>query len=144
MKNGTFDSGLVSVFRLFVGIRLVFVAISWFALRLIVVPFHSFNPIIFYISFADVLLLLIYLSWPWLRLKLGKLYLPLALMIATITPIIENFLTNGAEQTSAINQMIAFAGQWQLMIILLFPFILISWEYPYKWVVAFDLFLGAL
>jgi signal transduction histidine kinase len=144
MRNGTFDSSLLSVFRLFVGIRLIFVAISWLALRLIVVPFHPFYPIISYISFTDVFVLLIYLSWPWPRLKLGKLYLPLALMIATVTPIIENFLTSGAGQTSALNLIMAFAGQWQLIIILLFPFILISWEYPYKWVVASDLFLGVL
>jgi signal transduction histidine kinase len=144
MRNGAFDSSLLSVFRLFVGIRLIFVVISWLAIRLIAVPSHPFYPFISYISFTEVLILLIYLSWTWLRIKLGKLYLPLALMIATVTPIIENFLTNGAGQTSAFSPILAFAGQWQLIIILLFPFILISWEYPYIWVVAFDLFLGIL
>jgi signal transduction histidine kinase len=144
MRNGTFDSSLLSVFRLFVAIRLIFVVISWLASRLIVVPFHPFYPFMSYISFTEVFVLLIYLSWTWLRLKLGKLYLPLALMIATVTPIIGNFLTNGAGQTGALNLIMAFAGQWQLIILLLFPFILISWEYPYKWVVASDLFLGIL
>ncbi|MCL4560856.1 MAG: sensor histidine kinase [Chloroflexi bacterium] len=129
------ESGFLSVFRLFVGIRLIFSAL------VLVVEQYINNARILRIqaspwpSIIEAALLLGYLSWPWLRIKLGKAYLPIALLVATVGPILENFFAVDLHITDEVTQVRAFAGQWEVVILLLVPLILVSWKYR-TWVIG--------
>ncbi len=130
MKQDVLDRGLLYVFRLFIGIRLLGAILGLLAQvelagRRLQIP----EPTI-WLTIVETVLLLVYLSWPWLRRRMGKAYLPLALAVAMVAPVVENFLS--LRYTS--NLLLAatgriLIGQWQLVIILLVPVILLSWQY---------------
>ncbi|MDD5370019.1 MAG: sensor histidine kinase [Anaerolineaceae bacterium] len=144
MQKNQLDASLLSVFRLFVGIRLAFTALtllasSWFGPR-----FTRFEAVPV-LSVLDAAFLLAYLSWPWLRRKFGPAYLPVALLIATVGPILENFYILDLQvNTAEIIQVRALAGQWQVIILLLVPVILIAWQYSFRTVVVSLLSLAAV
>jgi signal transduction histidine kinase len=146
MQNPSLDSGdrgLLSVFRLFVLIRLLFSIFT--ALSGLTGEFRiSRLDTIPSLGIIESLLLLGYLSWPWLNKKLGKTYLPIALVIATIAPIVENFWGVGQHVTEESNMFRAMAGQWQVIILLIIPIILISWRYNLKIVIGYCLFLAVI
>ncbi len=142
MKENSFNSTLLSVFRLFVGIRLLFSLLSYLLPRFFINRPPALNLALF--GIADAGLLLIFLSWRWLQERLGKAYIPLALGIATVGPMIENFLAVDLRIATEANQFRAIAGQWQLAILLLIPLILVSWRYRFKTVVEYCLSLVVL
>jgi signal transduction histidine kinase len=144
MKSNTFDSGLLVVFRLFTAIRLVISILG------VIIDFGRFNsaafriPILSVISLFESTLLLIYLSSPWMQKILRHWYIPLALVVATLGPVLSVFNTREVGLPAETNFMRATAGQWQLMIVLLIPLILVSWKYSFKIVVIFAAGLAAL
>ena len=139
MKKSLFDTSLFSVFRFFVAVRLFYSFFMLLVPRLFVGSRLSrlqfYEPSVL-LSVGETIFLLVYLSWPLLRLKLGKFYLPIALGIATIGPIIENYLGIDLHQLDEFAQLQSIAGQFQVAILLFIPLILISWEYKYKIVLA--------
>lgn len=137
MKRDTVETSLLSVFRLFIGFRLVFFLLSWLAQRF--APFPRFQPVpVFpYFGLTETIFLLLFLSLPWLQKELGKFYLPIALGIATIAPFVENFLTFNINRFDEVIQIGLLNGQWQLFIFLLVPLILVSWQYSFRTVIAY-------
>ena len=132
MAQKRIDSSLLSVFRLFIGIRLVYslallAANQWAAPRFLR---EQPGSLISFISVAETSFLLVYLSWPLLERRLGKFYLPLALFIATVGPIVENSL--------------AFVSSVTDIILLMVPVILIAWRYPFRVLVGYLIALAAL
>ncbi|HVN53796.1 MAG TPA: sensor histidine kinase [Anaerolineaceae bacterium] len=93
-----------------------------------------------YLAIGETLILMGYLSWPWLQKRLGKWYIPIALGIATVAPILETYLAVDL-RFDEISQVRAFAGQWQLVIFLLVPLILVSWLYDFRVVAAYVVLL---
>lgn len=143
MRRKLFDPSLLSVFRLFVGLRLIFsvlmlIAGNWFGER-----FARLN-IATEAGLVETVLLLGYLSWPWLGDKLGKIYLPIALLVATVGPVVENYFSLNFQLNSDVFQVRTLAGQWQLIILLLLPVILIAWQYSFRTLVLSLLGLAAL
>lgn len=149
------DRGLLSVFRLFVIIRIVFSLITLIASLNLQIRFSLFSnltaetrlipsDLIPWISIIESLILLGYLSWPWLNKKLGNIYLPIALIIGTIAPIVENILAVRLQGTEETNLFRATSGQWQVIILLIIPIILISWRYRLRIVIVYCLFLAAI
>ncbi|RPI20742.1 MAG: sensor histidine kinase, partial [Chloroflexota bacterium] len=92
-----------------------------------------------WISPVETVLLLGYLSWPWLQKKLGRLYLPLALGVATFSPVIGNVIGLDLPPEGELQLARLGLGQWQLVIVLLMPLILISWQYGFRAVVGYSL-----
>jgi signal transduction histidine kinase len=134
------DQGLLAILRLFVGIRLTFsilafVAFRWFG------PRAELGQPFPWVSIGESTALLAYLSWGWLGHRLGKFYLPIALGIATIGPIVENFVNIQPLLSSEVTQQRAFTGQWQVVILLVVPIILIAWRYAFR---ILALYLGFL
>ena len=81
-------------------------------------------------------LMLVYLSWPWLRNKLKKHYLPLALVISSIGPIITQVvLLNSKIPSPYLNDISTSA--WQSVLILLVPLVITAWQYPYRTVLLY-------
>ncbi len=144
MKRDTVENSLYSVFRLFVVFHLAFFLLSWLAQRFTPFPRLQQVPVFPFFGITETVLLLVYLSLPWLRKEMGKFYLPIALAITTAALFIENFLNSGINPSDEVVQIGLLNGQWQLFIFLLVPLILVSWQYSFRWVVAYCLSLVLL
>lgn len=90
----------------------------------------------YFIILIEAVALFFYLSLPWLREKLKQYYLPLALFIATVAPILSNRLYRSGPAQSDTFTMIAYA--WELIPLLLVPLVLIAWQYSFKIVVSYS------
>jgi signal transduction histidine kinase len=147
MKKNLFDTSLLSMFRFFIFARLVYSVFTFVVPRLF---FSSRFPRLqtdlpsSLMGIGESLILLGYLSWPWLRNKLDKWYLPVALAIATVGPIIENYLAVDLHLADEFTQVLSLVGQWQVVILLFIPLIFISWQYSYKIVAAWSGFQALL
>jgi signal transduction histidine kinase len=80
---------------------------------------------------VDLAFLLIFLGWPWLQRKLGRIHLPIALVIATAIPIIEAPYLSGLYGAESLPQF------WLVFPFLLIPLILTAWQYEFEYVVFF-------
>jgi signal transduction histidine kinase len=134
MKEYPLEPGLLPTFRLYIAVRLVFILIAggfyyaWYRPALELGLALSACPFL-----ADILFLSVFLSWSWLRRQLGRLYLPLALLISVAGPIVQvNYVlpTYGAHSTFAF--LLGFS-------LLLVPLILTAWQYSFGWVLLFGL-----
>ncbi len=142
VKNSRANPALISAFRVFAGV-MVFISLLPFALQLFGVPsrFQRFlgNP---YITLIEGALLLVYLSIPWLQIKLGRVYLPLALAIATLAPLVANYLNLNLAGADELAQARSLAGQWEVIFVLSVPLILVSWQYSFRTVIFYCLALA--
>ena len=82
---------------------------------------------------VDILFLITFLSWPWLRRHLGRFYLPMALVIASAIPIIE------ARYLYVLYGDGSAARLWLVFPFLSVPLILVAWQYEYRHVVIYCL-----
>jgi signal transduction histidine kinase len=127
---------VVQTFRYFTGVAMAyFAALSLFtALQTgqIVNP----SQIQSYVNLAINGVLFGYLSWSWLEKKLGRYYLPVALLAATIIPLFSNLIYLASPQESA---QITIFRSWLLFPILIVPLVIIAWQYHFRYVLAFTL-----
>lgn len=141
MKNTPLEPGLRSIFRLFLGIQL--------GVLLINVLSHahlgrlSGNPFcIIAVAAAGILFLCGYLSWPWLATRLGRFYLPAALIFSIfISLLVQNELMQSFINPQEFNDE---GWEWQFFLFLFFPLILTAWQYNFKAVVLYSLFSAGL
>jgi signal transduction histidine kinase len=84
--------------------------------------------------------LLVYLSWPGLQHRLGSAYLPVAIIIAAALPIIEQYLFLQSQPMSDIDSL--HANDWQTVLFLSFPLLIVSWQYSFHSVIVFCLGTG--
>lgn len=97
---------------------------------------QSFFRINRIIEVAGLVMLLVYLYWPRLPEKLGRLYLPLAIFIATFEPILsQNLLIAFTE--NRLESITIIGGAWALLPILFAPLVLVAWQYSLRYVVLF-------
>lgn len=142
MKDKGIEPGLLNIFRLFIGLETaayLFLA-SFSGPLLNAFLSKDANPTSDQVNLATSFLLLLYLSIPWLERKLKRFYLPLALIAATILPMINSsvyFVTSLEKVT--IN--IIFSA-FQLIPLLFVPLVLIAWQYSLREVLIFSLFTG--
>jgi len=90
-----------------------------------------------YVNFGTNLILLIYLSIPWLWRKLRSLYLPTALVYATVVPIFSNLIYLADPYENIWN---IITRSWFLLPILIVPIVLIAWQYKFRYVVLVVIF----
>lgn len=90
-----------------------------------------------YVNFGTNLILLIYLSIPWLWRKLRSLYLPTALIYATVVPIFSNLIYLADPYENIWN---IITRSWFLLPILMVPIVLIAWQYKFRYVVLIVIF----
>ena len=134
MKRTTVEPGLLRVFRIFILIRLLLIFIG---LRLQALVQVQRGRLYLVFLLFEATILLVYLVWPWPRRKLGKAYLPLALIYATAIPIIEQAVAMLLRQAGIVQGDTVTGGIWGLVILLLVPLILVSWQYSFKNVVIY-------
>ena len=142
MKDKGIEPGLLNIFRLFIGLETVAYLFLTAYSGPILNAFLSkdVNPTRDQVNLATSFLLLLYLSIPWLERKLKRFYLPLALIAATIFPMINSsvyFVTRLEE----VSLNIVFSA-FQLIPLLFVPLVLIAWQYSFREVLLFSLLTG--
>jgi len=141
MKRPVLEPGLLQVFRLVVAVRLgVLVLMQYSQLlrpeqRVLRFPLPGI---------IETTFLLGYLSWACLRERLDRLYLPLALLVASTAPIIEHDLSIILRLRAGVGRMALNTDAWQLFLVLFIPLVLIGWQYHFKAVWAFCIGSAAL
>jgi signal transduction histidine kinase len=130
MKEHYLEPGLLSIFRIYVVLRLlaILAAAEFFFLEYGLDPVQIPYAVLFV---ADIVFLLVYLSWSWLRRKLGRIYLPIALLVASIGPIVEGrylFIVYDATYEARF---------WLVFPFLTVPLILTAWQYRFQSVLGF-------
>lgn len=90
-----------------------------------------------YVNFGTNLILFIYLSISWLRIKLRSLYLPIALIYATVVPIFSNLIYLADPYENVWNLI---TKSWLLLPILIVPIVLIAWQYKFRYVIMIVIF----
>lgn len=135
------------MFRLFVGFRVLFYVMV--QLRLLGHPKLTLYGWVGIAALLESALLLGYLSWPLLKQKLGRFYLPLGLAIATAGPLLENMAFSATFPSNIIPppsfpgfdfyRTLALANQMQMTLILFIPLILVSSQYSLRSLLGFNL-----
>lgn len=140
-KNGPMiEPGLIRVFKIFTMMQVgLFVAL----VGLDIIWFNFFSPVIQarnVVSLVVWTLLFGYLSWPRLHKLLKRYYLPLALVVSSVFPMISNQPI--LKLTIQKNLPGIVISVWQLLPALFTPLVLIAWQYPFKVVVLFCIYTG--
>jgi len=134
MKHRQLEPGLLPIFNLYVYVRLglllftglIYLLIYGFSFRTELIP-------IVVLFLVDLAFLLVFLSWPWFRRRLGSWHLPAALIVASVVPIVESrylYDVYGANAASGLLVVIPF---------LAVPLILTAWQYDLEQVIWFCL-----
>ena len=132
MRRITLEPRLLSIFRLYIGLRLGFLLLSGFVF--LAEGGDLLNPTVApYVTLfvMDIGFLIFFLYWPWLQRHLGRMYLPLALTVASVIPISE------ANYLYSIYGAWNVARLWVLFPFLSVPLILTAWQYTFREVVIF-------
>ena len=138
------EPGLLRLFRWYVALRLVLLLF----LQLLAQDRAAGDPL--FVPGPGIVivgLLLVYLFANRLQTRLGKWYLPIALWVAAIGPIIESRFTITARLAEGASANEAVADYWLLFFYLFVPLIFVAWQYRFRWVVFFSvgtLFLEAI
>jgi signal transduction histidine kinase len=132
------EERLLTIFRALAVIRLIV------AMLFTVLPELSNLPWNRYISIGEVFFLLVYLSIPALKRKLGRYYLPIAIAWATILPLLAqnlvlyrevetlSFTTLTEPQSLLVENALILGSINQTILILIVPLIVVAWAYSRK------------
>ncbi len=135
MKRAEIEPGLLRLFQWFVAIRLLLLLFLQAAGQNRAEGDLLFVPVPGIIILG---LLLVYLLSPGLQTRLGKRYLPIALWVAAIGPIVENTIAVDARLAEGATANAAIADYWLLFFYLFVPLILVAWQYRFRWVLLFS------
>jgi signal transduction histidine kinase len=155
MKRWAIPTGVLPLFRFFVFVRLILASFelvnSFGHIRI-----SSFESAAL-AAVAECVLLMGYLSWPWLKARLGNKFLAVGLGIATLGPWLENLLGLQGypvliDQISRqapffvpeIGRILLMMTQLQLIFTLFIPVILVGWQYSLRQMTVYCLSLLAL
>jgi signal transduction histidine kinase len=139
MKPARIEPGLLAIFRLFLVFQLFLIVVN--------IHVHSSHaliwerpeiPMIF--SAACVAILVGYLSWPWLRKKMGRSYLPVGLVAAASFSLAAHHLFLAIPLSSNLHPGGSAEATWQIFVFLFIPVILASWQYGFGFVIGYCLF----
>jgi signal transduction histidine kinase len=133
------EPGLLLVFRVYTFLRFgAMVLVASVFLGGLGVPFElKFIPTAT-LFILEMGVLIVYLYSPWVRRRLGSAYLPLALVIATVGPILE---MRSVFSVAPIDYLGEF---WLIFPFLAVPLIINAWQYSLREVMLFCLATAAL
>lgn len=128
--------GLLRLFRYFAGVGVVYFAILWAYASINIETSSSMLPQSGLNLFTNALLF-VYLSLSWLEKKMGRFYLPFALVAYTLATVLSGafYLADPAP-----TMQIFLTRSWSLVPILLIPLVFIAWQYGPHEVMFFNLF----
>ena len=134
MQRHALEPGLLSTFRLYIGVRLVFVAtagafyVVWYR------PAVELGLLIAGVPFVvDILILFVLLRYSCFQHLFGRLYLPIALLVSVTGPIVQvGYVLPAFDLDATFAFLLGFS-------LLLVPVILTAWQYSFRWVLVFGL-----
>jgi len=138
MKSARLEPGILAIFRLFL--------VAQFILSLVNLIVHHARGYLeghpesaIAIVGVSLLVLFGYLSWPWLAGKLGYFYLPIGLVCSTIFSLVAQnlFLTVPVSASTGSS----WESAWQFFLFLFVPLVLIAWQYGFKPMLAYCVFI---
>lgn len=132
IRDDALEPGLLPVLRIYVFLRFgAMVLVAGVFLGGIGVPFEPEFVPTGALFILEIVFFLVYLYWSPVRKKLGSLYLPIALLVASAGPILEMRYVFTARQPDYIGEF------WLIFPFLSIPLILMAWQYSYREVVWF-------
>ncbi len=141
MKQANLEPGLLSVFRLFallsLGLRVLEALMTVRASRANWLDVSESRFVLFTVIAAAALV--VWLVWPGLPRRVGRLYLPIALALATIDALIGGHLELVYAYQYEPGIAEALIHLWHTAVMLFVIVALIAWQYRFRVVVAFAL-----
>ena len=131
------EPGLLRIFRYFTGVAMVYFAVIVMYTAIQTGQTFTSSQIQSYLNFGISLSLFGYLSWDWLRRKMKRWYLPVALVSASLVPVFSNLIYLAEPLVDDL--ALTILRNWILLPILLVPLVLIAWQYQFRYVVVFIL-----
>ncbi len=128
------EPGLLNLFRWYVGIRLALLVAVLIGSRGDNPPSPPHFPEVGIVLFG---LLMILLLVPWFERVLGGVFLPLAILVATVAPIADAVSTIHNRLAAGYSPNEAISDYWVAFFLLFVPFVLVAWQYRYRWIVVF-------
>lgn len=124
------EAGLLRVFRYFATM-----AVAYFAVNLLYYSAMAGDVLVarlvsVQLGLMGYLVLLVFLSWPGLELRLKEMFLPIALSIATVVPILSMIVFRLVIPTKPTTP--EEMGLWPVFPVLFIPLILIAWQYNFR------------
>lgn len=134
MRSSTIEPGLLNIFRWYVAIRLsLLVLVAWSNQQ----EPDPGNPRFPEAGIFFFGILMIMLLWPRLQRIMGRAFLPVALIIASIAPIADSATNIEGRLDAGMSLNDALADYWMPFFLLFVPLLLIAWQYRYRAVIAF-------
>ncbi len=134
MRSSNIEPGLLNIFRWYVAIRLSLLAIVAWSNQENPDPTNPRFPEVGLLFFG---VLMVMLLWPRLQRVMGRAFLPVALIIASIGPIAESAANVEGRLDAGMSINDALADYWMPFFLLFVPLLLIAWQYRYRAVVLF-------
>lgn len=133
MSEPEIEPGLLPLFRLFVALQLGLAAMMVFASH---AHWNVHTPVMLCGPPGILAITAVYLFWPGLPKRMGRWYLPIGLFGSIILPL--GSFTALAMASGDLEGTVREDSTWKLLF-LLFPLLLASWQYRFRWVVAASL-----
>ena len=127
------EPGLLAVFRLLTGLRLFLLGLT--ACLWLVAADQRAQRFPF-LGAAEMAVLFLLLVWKWPARVLGRLYLPIAILIATFGPISE-YAVNTLIRVRAAPTADGTGEALFLIMLLFIPLLMVGWQYDFRAVIAF-------
>lgn len=124
------EPGLLPLFRLFIGLQLGLISIMLFASH---AHWNVHTPAMLCGPPGILAVTAIYLFMPGLPKRLGRWYLPIGLLGSVVLPVASFYAM--ARASGDLGGSVREDSTWKLLF-LLFPLLLVSWQYRFRWVVA--------
>ncbi len=134
MRSSTIEPGLLNIFRWFVAIRLSLLVIVAWSNEQNPDPTNPRFPEVGLLFFGVMMIMLL-----WLRLQrmMGRAYLPVLLILASIAPIAESAANVEGRLDAGMTINDALADYLFTFFLLFVPLLLIAWQYRFRAVMAF-------
>ena len=125
----TLEANVIFIFRWFVALEMVGLAVVPLAEYLIFDKFTFVNDP-FFILLPQSAVLFLYLSMPQIQYRLKRFYLPLGILVAVMYPAFVNMASvlNSMEAGTRIDMM----HVWALLPLQLIPLVPMAWQYDFK------------
>lgn len=137
------EPGVLSVFRMMTALQLILVIIGLLVLGFTGADETDGPPLsVLGLGLTWLVGLMIYLSWPCLHERLGKWFLPPALLVSILMPLTERIfalqliLSNDSSELP-IDRI--EDSSWRLLFFLLVPLVLTAWQYRMRHVLFFSI-----
>jgi signal transduction histidine kinase len=134
MRSANIEPGLLSVLRWYVVIRFSLLVLVAWSIERNPDPGNPRFPGVELVFFGILLVLML---WPRLQRLLGRGFLPVALVLATMGPIIGSAVQIQGRLDAGLSVSAALADYWVPFFLLFVPLLLIAWQYRYRAVILF-------